>query len=78
MQARSEFLQELHAKNRLAPNTPVEEGIISAENKGALFGGAPDADKMKKKNFYELVNGQPVMNFFDRLLGGKSMTYDYK
>lgn len=76
--ARMDFLRKLHAMGRLAPEAPLEEGVIAEENKGMMWGGSAEELQADFPNFLEVVNEPDVMSFFDRLLGGKSMTYDYK
>lgn len=78
LSARMEFLQKLRAMGRLDPDAPLEEGMISRENKGAMWGGGAEELKAEFPRFLEVVEHPSVMNFFDRLLDGESTTYDYK
>lgn len=72
--ARHHFLQRLADQGKLAPDTLIEEGIIGNENKAANFQGSHD----QPQALLDLVNSESTMAFFDRFLGGESMTYDYK
>ncbi|GIP31506.1 phytanoyl-CoA dioxygenase family protein [Paenibacillus sp. J2TS4] len=78
LSARMDFLRKLQAMGRLDPHAPLEEGVISKENKGGMWGGSAEELQADFPHFLEVVNHPSVMSFFDRLLGGKSMTYDYK
>ncbi|SDW46819.1 phytanoyl-CoA dioxygenase family protein [Paenibacillus sp. CF384] len=78
MSARSGILQKLHDMNKLDAGFPIEEGVIAQGAKGAMFGGAVNEEDENMMPFYHLVNSEKVMSFFDRLLGGEAMTYDYK
>ncbi|MBO9607158.1 MAG: phytanoyl-CoA dioxygenase family protein [Paenibacillaceae bacterium] len=70
LRTRAAALKQLAEKGRLAPDTNLEDGIIGPENKGAEFGSMPE--------LLDIVNAPWVMSFFDRFLGGESMTFDYK
>ena len=78
LQARAQFLQKLHAMGRLDPDAPIEEGKIAADNKSAMWGGGTEQLMPDFPQFLDIVNHPRVMSFFDRLLGGKAMTYDFK
>lgn len=74
LRAKEEMLEQLAAMGRLAPDTPVEEGIIGPGNRGAMFQGIdPPMPRL-----LDVVNSDETMRFFDRLLEGPSITYDYK
>lgn len=78
LQARAEFLDELDRTGRLDSNYPVADAVISSENRGGLWGKTGAELQELFPTFVELVNGEHVMHFFEQLLGGTSMTYDYK
>lgn len=78
LSARMDFLRKLQAMGRLDPNAPLEEGRISEDNKGGMWGGSSEDLQADFPHFLDVVNHPSVMNFFDRLLDGKSMTYDFK
>jgi len=77
LSARMEFLQSLKELGRLDSDAPLEDAVIQ-ENKGMMWGGGTEELQAKFPKFLEVVNSPDVMAFFDRLLGGKAMTYDYK
>jgi hypothetical protein len=74
MEARKEFLLKLQGIGRLTADSDPAEGIIGPDNKGAMFHGF-NHDMPALLN---VVNSPSTMNFFDRFLDGKSLTYDYK
>jgi ectoine hydroxylase-related dioxygenase (phytanoyl-CoA dioxygenase family) len=74
MASRQSFLQKIADQGKLAPDTPIEEAIIGPNNKAANFHGS----HQHPQAFLDLVNAERTMSFFDRFLGGESMTYDYK
>ncbi|UKS24120.1 phytanoyl-CoA dioxygenase family protein [Paenibacillus sp. HWE-109] len=78
LSARTEFLQSMQEMGRLDPAAPLEEGIIGGENKGAMWGKSADELKDSFPQFLNVVNSSSVMDFFERLLGGPALTYDYK
>lgn len=63
---------------RLAPNVPLTDGAIGADNKPAMWGMGAEELQDKFPHFLEVVNSPTVMRFFDRLLGDTAITYDYK
>ncbi|MEC0227602.1 phytanoyl-CoA dioxygenase family protein [Paenibacillus alba] len=78
LSARMEFLQSMQEMGRLDPAAPLEEGVIGGDNKGAMWGKSADALKDSFPQFLNVVNSSSVMEFFERLLGGPALTYDYK
>ncbi|GGI45674.1 phytanoyl-CoA dioxygenase [Paenibacillus marchantiophytorum] len=78
LSARTEFLQSMQEMGRLDPAAPLEEGIIGGENKGAMWGKSADELKDSFPQFLNVVNSSKVMDFFERLLLGPALTYDYK
>ncbi|CAG7599885.1 hypothetical protein PAESOLCIP111_00348 [Paenibacillus solanacearum] len=78
LEARMEFVRKLQSMGRLDPGAPLEEGRIAPDNKGGIWGAGAEQLKEDFPTFVDLVSGPPVISFFDRLLGGTSMTYDYK
>ncbi len=78
LKARRNMLSKLQKMGRLMPDTELEDGIIGPEAKDAFFGGFRDKLKEDMPDLVELSESERVMKFFDRLLGGPSITYDYK
>lgn len=78
LNARMEFLRKLEAMGRLDPHALVEDGVIGSENKGGMWGGSTEQLQPDFPQFLDVVNSPTVLDFFERLLGGPAMTYDYK
>ncbi|MFC5471174.1 phytanoyl-CoA dioxygenase family protein [Cohnella suwonensis] len=78
LKARNEFLAQLQKMGRLDPNAPSEQGVIGNENKSALWSNGAEDLSADFPSFLEVVNNPAVMTFFDQLLGGPAMTYDFK
>jgi hypothetical protein len=73
-EARMSLLNRLSRMGRLDAGHPVEAGIPAAA-KDYVF---PFADQKELPELLKVVNSSRVMNFFDRFLGGPSLTLDYK
>lgn len=78
LQARLEFLNDLQRMGRLNPNASLQEGVIGTENKSAMWGMGAEELKDRFPHFLDVVNSPSVMELFDKLLEGQSITYDYK
>ncbi|MFC7680738.1 phytanoyl-CoA dioxygenase family protein [Paenibacillus sp. GCM10028914] len=78
LKARMEFLQSLQAAGKLDPNAPIEEGVIGPENRGGMWGKSADDLQAEFPHFLNVVNSTKVFSFFEQLLGGPVMTYDFK
>ncbi|RXZ83347.1 phytanoyl-CoA dioxygenase [Paenibacillaceae bacterium] len=76
--ARGEFLNKLHEMGRLDPQAALADGIIGSDNKTAMWAKGEAELQADFPQFLEVVNGQRVMRFFDELLGGPSITYEFK
>jgi ectoine hydroxylase-related dioxygenase (phytanoyl-CoA dioxygenase family) len=72
--ARREFLHKLESMGRLAPNTAVDEGIIQEDNKNVSYQGP----NLEMPALLNVVNSPKIMHFFEDILGGPCLTYDYK
>lgn len=73
-----EFLRSLQAAGKLDPDAPIEEGIIGPENKGGMWGRSADDLQEEFPHFLNVVNSPKVFSFFEQLLGGPVLTYDFK
>ncbi|MBO9608906.1 MAG: phytanoyl-CoA dioxygenase family protein [Paenibacillaceae bacterium] len=74
LEARMQILQRLEEQNNLDLNFPIEDGVISPDNSNASY----RKHTAELTSLLEIVNGEPIMKFFDRFLGGKAMTLDFK
>ncbi|WP_422657526.1 phytanoyl-CoA dioxygenase family protein [Paenibacillus sp. EC2-1] len=78
LEARMEFLRSLQAAGKLDPDAPIEEGIIGPENKGGMWGRSAADLQEEFPHFLNVVNSPKVFSFFEQLLGGPILTYDFK
>jgi hypothetical protein len=76
--AKNNFLLKLQEMGRLDPNAPLAEGVIHSDNKSAMWGKGHSELQEDFPAFLDVVNSPGTMEFFDRLLGGPAITYDYK
>ncbi|ANE46900.1 phytanoyl-CoA dioxygenase [Paenibacillus swuensis] len=74
LNARRNLLEKMRVMGRLAEDTLLDEGVIGPENKMAMFQGLNNDNP----DLLKVVNSNKVMGFFDRFLGGPSLTYDFK
>ncbi|WP_256761981.1 phytanoyl-CoA dioxygenase family protein [Cohnella sp. WQ 127256] len=78
LKARNEFLTQLQKMGRLDPNESSEQGVIGNGNKSAMWNKGAEDLSTDFPRFLEVVNNPAVMSFFDQLLDGPAMTYDFK
>ncbi|MFD9628963.1 phytanoyl-CoA dioxygenase family protein [Peribacillus muralis] len=76
--ARHNILEKLQELGRLNSDAPLELGVMGPEGKGASFMGVSQKLKKEIPDVVELSESDRVMNFFDQLLDGESLTYDFK
>jgi len=72
--ARRALLEKASASGDLEPGTPIMDAVIPRVRKG----GPMRKDYTSDPTFRGLVESPRVMGFFEKFLGGKPMTYDYK
>lgn len=70
--ARLEALEIMKEKGNLDPNFPLEDGIILEGKKGAMY------TTKKLPKLVKVVESPQILAFFDRFLGGESLTFDFK
>lgn len=76
-EARIDVLEHMAEEGLLDPDEPVEEGVVHPE----WFGGEFDmssASWTHYPNLNELIEGDAVMDFFERFIGAKPLGYDRK
>lgn len=72
--ARRGYLKQLHLKGHLLQDTNWEDGVVGPTGKGASFMG----NNLDMPALLDVVNSPKTMQFFDRFLGGKPLTFDFK
>ena len=77
--ARRQILEKLAAKGMLAPDTELMDGIFNPEYPEPTSTGSMGNKALTQMPaFKTVVEGEPVMDFFKRFLGGEARTFDFK
>jgi hypothetical protein len=74
--ARRQILEALATEDQIDTRYPLMEAVVNEGRTGGFRGGTNALTAAPA--FQALVNSPTVMGFFERFLGGESMTYDYK
>ncbi len=74
LKARTSILEKMDRMGKLDRDTLLEEGIM-ADGSKSIFMGGTNEDLPELLN---VLNGDPIMKFFDDFLGEQSLTYHYK
>ena len=79
LSARQQILEKLAAKDMLAPDTPLMDGIFNPDYPELTSTGSMgNKDMTRMPAFKAVVEGAPIMNFFKHFLGGEARTFDFK
>ena len=77
--ARHQILKKLEEKGMLAPDTPLMDGIFNPEYpETTSTGSMGNINLTQLPTFRAVVEGEPIMRFFQLLLGGEARTFDFK
>src|SRR5436309_10710169 len=76
LEARRQILEVLAREGALDPDQPLMDAVAAPGQHGGFRGG--ENDLTGSPAFRSLVESMAIMGFFERLLGGEPMTYDYK
>jgi ectoine hydroxylase-related dioxygenase (phytanoyl-CoA dioxygenase family) len=76
LETRRQLVEVLQREGALHPDYPPMDAVAAPGHNGGFRGG--DNDLTHAPAFQRLVESQTVMGFFQRFLGGESLTYDYK
>ena len=77
--ARRQILEKLGEKGMLLPGTPLMDSIFNPEYpKPTSTGSMGNIDLTHLPSFKAVVEGEPIMSFFQFLLGGEARTFDFK
>ncbi|MFK7691456.1 phytanoyl-CoA dioxygenase family protein [Paenibacillus sp. HJGM_3] len=74
LQARRSILEKMDRMGKLDRDTLLEEGVM-ADGSRSIFMGGTNEDLPA---LLDVLNGERVLGFFDRLFGEPSLTYHYK
>ncbi len=77
--ARKVILEKLHSKGMLVPDAPLMDGIYNPDYPVPTSTGSMGNKNLTKlPEFKTVVEGEPVMSFFEDFLGGEARTFDFK
>ena len=77
--ARLQILEKLKERGMLAPGTPLMEGVFNPEYpEPTSTGSMGNVQLTHLPAFKAVVEGEPIMSFFQLLLGGEARTFDFK
>ncbi|MCE2413334.1 phytanoyl-CoA dioxygenase family protein [Candidatus Poribacteria bacterium] len=77
--ARRQILEKLAAKEMLAPDTALMDGIFNPDYPEPTSTGSMGNKALTQMPaFKAVVEGEPIMNFFKGFLGGDARTFDFK
>jgi hypothetical protein len=75
LQARTEILEKLHEQGNLVEGRPLDDGAFKP---GVPVRNPKSGTNHDLPSLLKVVEGPRIMDFFDRFLGGKSLTIAYK
>lgn len=79
LSARREILKNLEGKGMLAPDTSLMDGIFNSDYPEPTSTGSMGNKPLTKlPAFKAVVEGKPIMSFFEDFLGGEARTFDFK
>ncbi len=79
LSARKQILMKLDEKSMLASNVSLMDGIFNPEYpEPTSTGSMGNKELTMLPEFKAVVEGAPIMNFFEHFLGGKARTFDFK
>ncbi len=70
------ILSQMHDEGYLASETNINEGIIGHGNRTKT--AIKDKSMAEIPAYLALIQAESIKQFFDRFLGGESLTYDFK
>lgn len=79
LSARQRILQKLETKGMIAPNTPLMDGIFNPDFPDPTSTGSMgNIELTQLPEFKAVVEGAPIMTFFEHFLSGEARTFDFK
>jgi len=77
-QARRDILQVMADEGKLDPAAPQDEGAANPNRAEVATSSVRGREHLKTDSLKRVVYGQPIMQFFDRFLDGKSLSYNFQ
>jgi len=78
LQTQRDILQIMSDEGKLAPEAPLLEGVANPNPSEVATSSVRGREHIKTDSLKRVVNGQPIMRFFDRFLGGESLSYNFQ
>jgi hypothetical protein len=77
--ARKEILEKLAANGKLDPSAPLDDALPNPTSSEPPSGSVRGKEHLKDgPELKALIEGPPVMGFFDRYFGKPALTFDFK
>lgn len=76
--ARQDILNVMAQRGKLDPDAPLMDGVVNPNPQEVDTSSVRDREHLKQDSLRRVVYGQRVMGFFDQLLGGESMSYNFQ
>ncbi len=78
LQARRDILQIMADERKLDPNAPLIEGVTNLDREEVASSSVRGREHLKTDSLKRVVCGKRIMKFFDRFLGGESLSYNFQ
>ena len=78
LEARRDILTLMGEEGKLDPAAPLMEGVVHPDPSEVATSSVRGREHLKTDSLRQVVYGKPIMSFFDRLLGGESMSYNFQ
>lgn len=78
MEARRDILQIMARQGKLDPRHPFEDAVAHPDPNEIATSSVRGRESLKTESLRKVVYGEPVMRFFDRFLGGKSISFNFQ
>jgi ectoine hydroxylase-related dioxygenase (phytanoyl-CoA dioxygenase family) len=76
--ARRDMLEVMAVAGKLDPAAPLMDGVVSPADSRPDTVTVRNRDHLKTESMKRVVYGSRVMNFFERFLGGKPLSYNFQ
>ncbi|MBX3440593.1 MAG: phytanoyl-CoA dioxygenase family protein [Planctomycetaceae bacterium] len=78
LDARRDMLAMMAHEGKLDPAAPMMDGVVHPDPKELATSSVRGREHLKTDSLKRVVYGPRTMGFFDRLLGGESMSYNFQ
>ncbi len=78
MKARRDILQIMARQGKLDTRYPAEDAVANPDPNEVATSSVRGREMLKTASLRQVVYGEPVMRFFDRFLGGRSISFNFQ